>query len=125
MRKNDILDGKKRDSAHNGVEIAAKATEKTREGQEWWEGDPVMANIHAGPEYIKLELRGKVDFAVREAFGDVCELLDVRKGIALFLDRAKNQYVWLQPNGGNNVAILRDKIGEKFILLPENVGKSL
>ena len=68
MRKNDILDGKKRDSAHNGVEIAAKATEKTREGQEWWEGDPVMANIHAGPEYIKLELKGKVDFAVREAF---------------------------------------------------------
>ena len=123
MRKNDILDGKKRDSAHNGIENAVEMSEKTREGREWWEGDSVMANAHAGPEYIKLELRGKICLEVREAFGDICELLEVHKGIALFLDRTKNQYIWLQPNGGNNVAILKDKIGEKFILLPENIGK--
>ena len=123
MKNFDILGGKKRDSENNGTDIAAKVPEKMREGREWWEGDSVMANAHAGPEYIKLELKGKVGLEIRESFGDVCELLEVRKGIALFIDRTKNQYVWLQPNGSNNVAVLKDKIGEKFILLPENIGK--
>jgi len=125
MSENGVLDSKNGISAHDGIGIAAKALKKTREGQMWWEGDPVMAYVYAGPEYIKLELKGKVDFAVREVLGDVCELLEVRKGIALFLDHTKNQYVWLQPNGKNNVASLKKEIGKKFILFASGMENSI
>lgn len=102
-----------------GISITSRAIVKDRPDKQFWEGDPVLAEVFADEaEYTKLYLHGKQTKKAQTIMGDVLILTDVDEKGAHFHDVTKHGKpgdIILARGAGNEDLI--KAIGNKFILL--------